>query len=521
MSAGLPVHVRVNDAATGQPTPCRIRFTDAAGRYYAPLGRLTKFAMGDNEDVGGNVCYLGKEYAYIDGQCEILLPAGKVLVEISKGPEYRPVCQEIDYVAGKLALRFTLERWIDLRRKGWYSGDIWAYALTPHGALLEGAAEDLAVVNLLARESSVYGEYWNFNFHTEGEDEPFQTPPPPLHRWQAIENILSFSGQRPALEAPGHLVVVNTYNQHTRLGDLALLNCHRVVFPIRCGDSEAFADWILEDWCDQCHRKGGLVVWHGQCRPSHYKEGLADLIIGKIDALASPFALLEWEDWHRLWNAGVRFAVTAGSAKDSNRWVLGQPRTYARLQDGEEFNYKSWIEAVRAGRTFVTTGALLTLSVNGNPPGTVIRLPSGSQPVQVRAEARSLSPLRCLEIVVNGNVVRSASLASGETTVTLEAEIELAEGGWLAARCVCVTDKACEPFGRLVPGTLAHTSPVYVQVQDRPPWVDADRVQRLLDGLDGNLPGLLADSPFATDRYREHLTTVFQAANNVLRKRLP
>ena len=49
------VHVRVNDAATGKPTPCRVRFTDAEGRYYAPFGRLTEFATGRNEDVGGNV----------------------------------------------------------------------------------------------------------------------------------------------------------------------------------------------------------------------------------------------------------------------------------------------------------------------------------------------------------------------------------------------------------------------------------------------------------------------------------
>ena len=38
------VHVRVNDA-TGQPTPVRVRFTDDDGVYYAPLGRLTDFAL--------------------------------------------------------------------------------------------------------------------------------------------------------------------------------------------------------------------------------------------------------------------------------------------------------------------------------------------------------------------------------------------------------------------------------------------------------------------------------------------
>src|SRR2546429_2281312 len=41
---------------------------------------------------------------------------------------------------------------LDLRTEGWYAGDIRAHDLPPHGALLEGAAEGLAVVSLLAYE---------------------------------------------------------------------------------------------------------------------------------------------------------------------------------------------------------------------------------------------------------------------------------------------------------------------------------------------------------------------------------
>src|SRR6266481_1695136 len=85
------VHVRVNDAATGMPTPCRVRFTDAAGRYYAPYGRLTEFATEMGVDVGGNVLVGDEAFAYIDGSCEIVLPPGLLRVAISKGPEYKPI----------------------------------------------------------------------------------------------------------------------------------------------------------------------------------------------------------------------------------------------------------------------------------------------------------------------------------------------------------------------------------------------------------------------------------------------
>ena len=99
------VHLRINDAATGKPTPVRLRITDADGTYYAPYGRLAEFATGVNQDVGGNVQIGAKKWAYIDGACEILLPPGPLHIEIAKGPEYKPIDETITLIAGKMALR--------------------------------------------------------------------------------------------------------------------------------------------------------------------------------------------------------------------------------------------------------------------------------------------------------------------------------------------------------------------------------------------------------------------------------
>src|SRR5579862_496088 len=74
------VHVRVNDAATKQPTPVRIHFRDADDNYFAPFGRLAEFSTDTGVDVGGNVYYSYRKYAYIDGACEINLPSGPVTV---------------------------------------------------------------------------------------------------------------------------------------------------------------------------------------------------------------------------------------------------------------------------------------------------------------------------------------------------------------------------------------------------------------------------------------------------------
>ena len=194
MSTALQtVHVRVNDAATGQPTPCRVRFTNAEGEYFAPRGRLAEFATGHNQDVGGNIRLAMKAYAYIDGACEIAVPPGPLHVRIDKGPEYRSIEQDIDLAAGKLALRFIIERWINLRDSGWHSGDARVHCLSPHAALLEAAAEDVAVVNLLVRAECV-GQVSK----PADESGRFGNLPHDL----ALSSILAFSGQKPALEMP-------------------------------------------------------------------------------------------------------------------------------------------------------------------------------------------------------------------------------------------------------------------------------------------------------------------------------
>jgi hypothetical protein len=510
------VHVRVNDAATGQPTPVRIRFTGADGAYHAPLGRLTEFATGSNEDVGGNLLYGDKKYAYIDGTCEIPLPPGPTVIEVGKGPEYLPLREETVLRPGQLAVRLTVQRWRDLRREGWYAGDTRAHFLTPHAALLEAAAEDLAVVNLLAcvcRIQSPFDEWKELR----GEQQE-----PEYH--VAIPTLLAFSGQQPALERAGHLVVVNTLNRHPTLGALGLLNCHRVVYPLAFGYWGEPDDWTLADWCDQCHRKGGLVVWadgRGLRAADNFLdcESLADLILGKVDALeAECFEIATPEvvrAWYQLLDAGLHVPLVGTGRKRSNRQSLGAVRTYARLPEGTEFTYRTWIEAVRAGRTFVTNGPLLSFTANGQGPGSRLDV-AGSAPVRVRAEAASLTPFERLEIVGNGSVVGMAEATGSPPTTVLDLDVTLPEGGWLAARCHGPERLPGDFAGQCV---YAHTSAVAVRVEGRPPRTDPAAITGLIGHLDRMLTWVEGGARCTTDRQRDRLAGIFRAAHAELLRR--
>ena len=471
---GLPimtmqqVHLRINDAATGQPTPVRLRITDAAGTYYAPFGRLTEFATGVNQDVGGNVQIGAKKWAYIDGACEILLPPGSLHIEITKGPEYKPIDEEITLLAGKMSLRFTIERWSDVRKQGWYSGDTRVHFMSPDAALLEGQAEDVAVVNLLVKETTIKDSF--------GKAQP------------TIPNILSFSGQSFARQTAGCGVAVNTQNVHPQLGSLGLLHCHRVVYPL-IGES---GDWTLADWCGQCHRKKGLVVWIDSLHQTAeflYGEPLADLVLGDVDAFEltffedSPFDALA--DYYKLLDAGLVVPLVGSSGKDGNGLVVGAMRTYAHLPVNQEFTYAGWIEAIREGQTFVSNGPLLHFTLDGEVPATIQDFAADRNTVRILAEARSLISFEHLELLWNGQPIAIVQpTSSSPYEAVLEREISVRESGWLAARCKGEMLLPGRPGPQRV---FAHTSAVTIRKKGVPERAEADAVRALLIELDNML----------------------------------
>src|SRR5438874_2079651 len=134
----LTIHLRINDAASGKPTPVRLRISGPDGTTYPPLGRVADFRTGRNEDVGGHLRVGRERWCYIDGSCEVPLPTSTpVRVQASKGPEYIPLDCTITLGTGQMALRFEIERWSNLAADGWISADSRCHFLSPHSASLE------------------------------------------------------------------------------------------------------------------------------------------------------------------------------------------------------------------------------------------------------------------------------------------------------------------------------------------------------------------------------------------------
>jgi len=89
---------------------------------------------------------------YIPGETMLNLPQGKVYVEVAKGFEIRPTRKVLEIKSDTQEIVIEIDKVLPWRERGWVTADTHVHFLSPMSALLEGAAEGVNVVNLLASQ---------------------------------------------------------------------------------------------------------------------------------------------------------------------------------------------------------------------------------------------------------------------------------------------------------------------------------------------------------------------------------
>src|SRR5262249_31642789 len=134
-------------------------------------------------------------------------------------------------------------------------------------------------------------------------------------------------------------------------------------------------------------------------------------------------------------NCGFELTATAGTDKMTTFVTVGANRVYAHV-DGE-FSYESWIRALKQGRTYVSNNPILTFTVNGQEPGSRLKLDSRrNRMLQIYARAESMLPYDKLEVVRNGEVIASATPNDPRRTAEIQIEHPSSGSCWLAARAM-------------------------------------------------------------------------------------
>lgn len=460
---------------SGTPTGLRLRVTNEAGDYFAPLGHLptpdqtrrnsNDLILGDGQDTPLELHALVYDGAQID------LPSGRYNFHATKGYEYEKIDLTVEISKPeRTTVTLPLKKFADYEGRGWYAGDTHMHFPDPSGVRYEMECEGLRVCSLLLLKSGYKnGRPGDGNF----------------------ENVEHFTGKLSPVSDAKHFVKVGEEFRHGLLAHLIFQNLKNIVWPVSVGGLReggvGGVDWpMMMDAADDAHEQGALVTWAHWPYPS--LEAPLDIALGRIDSLdllttGNPFehhpilvdvykmwgpkvySLAPVDVYYHYLNCGFHLALSSGSDKMALNPPMGSARTYVRTDSA--LTYDSWIEGIRKGHTFATDYPLLEFGVNGRGPGDTIQLPGPKAMLQVHARAESLEPYDVLEVIHNGRVIRSAKPSGKRHVATLDEPVEVDRGGWVALRA---HGRNMLPYGATwwqMP-VFAHSSPIYLDMPGRP-----------------------------------------------------
>ena len=492
------VTLRVIETGSRRPVAAKLHVHGEAGEYLAPINRHRIINTDFFQDYSVDFSHQGVHHCtYIPGEAEIQLPLGKVYLEVSKGFEIRPVRKVLRVTRRTKDVTIPVEKVLPWREKNWVSADTHVHFLSTGSAQLEGAGEGVNIVNLLATQ---WGEL--------------------------VTNVGDFDGRTThgSKEAGGdgeYLVRVGTENRQHVFGHISLLGYEGgILGPMTTGgaDESAIGDSVeclMTEWAVQCKKRNGVVVIPHF--PNPRAETAATIVSGNADAVEmtswgdlyggiSPYSL---SDWYRYLNCGCMTAAVGGTDKMSATTAVGTVRTYARIDPRRPFTYETWKAAVRRANTFVTYGPLMEFAVEGQPPGSRLKMSRTGGTVDVTWELASVTvPMSRVELIVNGEIRESRAVGAREDAGHWSVHVD--RSSWLAL--------LVRGHYRDQPEIIAaHSSPVMVEVRGTPFFAAADAMT-ILEQIEGALAyldtvGTRAETT-AARRMRLMLTSIHRDLHN-------
>jgi TolB protein len=483
------LRVRVVDAGSGKPMRARVHLNAADGRAYAPAESWFRadWLMFDHMDQS--------EYHYFhtDGDFLIDLPPGPAKLSVSRGFEYLPVEKSIAVnLAKPQSLTIALERLDNLPAKGWWDGDnhfhmnyAGVYFNTPQRLMEQAEAEDIHVLNnLICNKEQRIPDVAHFT----GKPDPASTPERIL--FHAQEYHPPFWGHAAFLNIKKHLVIPDYVGYQNTVVD-SLFPSNTVPFR------------VTRD------QKGLAGYAHGA--GTHFP---VDLALENVDFVEAN-SMQGMEPLYRAWNCGYRVVASAGEDAFPNfyrSYIIGSNRVYVRT--GSKLDYDKWTEDFRAGRSFVTSGPLVFLKVNGKEPGDTIELPEGSHTLTVEVDVQSIMPILDVELLWKGKPIKTVKGEPGQRKLHFTMPAEVNGSGWFGVRTRAQYGRT--PIRRPFP--FAATMPVWVIVGGKPVRSRED-ADFFVQWIDKSLARAMLEKAWNNQQEREETRRLYAEARARMAKR--
>ncbi len=473
---GVPTGtLKVTTLVNRKPGPVRISIVDEAGHPLLPDAGIVH-SEGQHK----------RNFFYSAGEITITAPAGEVTVAAVHGFETREVIGKATIVANEAAaLNLNLFRIWNASENGWYAGDNHFhlnygghYRLEPEDILLE-----------LQAESMDFGYALLANLHNRFFDQDR------IDQRYSEGPIIEFG-----LEPRAHL-----------LGHLNLLGIDELFWPWVWGPAyqvHGQDDRLNATALRFARERGGLGGYvHPIFNDDPFADAnlgsapgafVADAVLGEVD-LFEIACLWSWEIgtaamWHAILNLGIPLAASAGSDAMNDLYrtfPTGSSRVYVRPEG--ELTTASYLEALKNGNSFVTTGPMLEFTVEGAGPGSVVD--SDSHDVRWALQVHSALPYESVQIFINGEAAIEFSGNDQPGSRGFGGLLTIPHGGWVTAR-VLGENTGWPVMDSYV---FAETSPIWFgEVGSTDPFARRQSAAKLLRVLEASrqaLQGGYGDTP--------------------------
>jgi hypothetical protein len=505
-------HLRgeIVDSDDGQLLPARLSIRSSTGAWYFPKSVSTQgTAIEYRRQVSPTS--LEQHVTLSAHPFEVELPAGKYTITVERGKEYLPQTREVVIEDKAVDVSIPLKRWINMASLGWYSGDVHAHRTLSEVPNLV-LAEDLNVAMPLS--------HWVTSSDvnpTQGNRITAPVPPPKWIRVDATHGIYPLNTEYEIFsvgQKPHTLGAVLILGERETLDQGAL--------PVRsvagkAHQSGAFLDLEKHSWAwtpmiVPMMKPELFELVNNHCWPSEFAfhSWTFDMASKSMNLETNSQGFTEWgwiefglKSYYAYLNCGFRMMPSAGTGSGVHPVPLGFGRVYVQVPG--EFRFEKWREGLLAGRSFVTTGPLMQVTFNNQPAGHRFVGDPGGTSITVNGIVQSLSPIHRIEILVNGNIVRT--LSGSDVTqpegnsykLPLQETIPIEGSSWLAVRCF-----EARPDGRI---RFAHSAPVFIDVPGKPQSPYRDEVNHFIERMEREVSrnrDLL--SPEAFDEYQQALS---------------
>ena len=483
--------LKLIDAATRETLPGLVRITTSDGRVQALRALF-------NRGTGLREGHPGKDWYVVLGPATVSVPQQQLTVEAFSGLETELARETVDLTGRDTAqVTLPLVQFHDAATGGWRNGNTHLHLMS------------------LTRDEA--DRYLKSDSRADGLELVFVSY---VRRIKAERNYVSNTYTKEDLrQLSAHGVTFGHGEEHRHnfgpggegYGHVMFLNIKELIRPVSVGPGlmGEGSDWPpLRRGIEKAHRDGATAVW---CHNAWGLEDVPDWIAGTLDAhnIFDGGSRGGYEDtFYRFLDVGLKVPFSTGT----DWFIYDFSRVYVAVK--EPLSVDRWLDGLQQGRSFVTNGPLLELSVGKHRPGDTIQL-ARPEALEVSARAIGRCDFQRMEVVLNGRIVQSkpSRPVGSHFEARMTVPMRISESGWIALR---VNSEAKNELGGPLFG---HTSAVYVEVAGKAHF-KPEVAESLIADMQGAVRTIEEKATIADGRERDEVLNVYREGIAALRKRL-